>query len=194
MTPLEQLEQGIKLKDWNLIYQGFEGLTGRNIAPVSSEIIEDDMSFSRMIEAHDAEDYKILEPFFRQASQKSVHETPKLISPEPEERPDFSIRRNREEKNKQILSEHSEHGEDKKICRKEQIDLSKSKINLFHDDQESFQEDTAIQKKITGKPVKRSPKYKPTQVTCSTCQKTFEVNPIFARENYRCDRCILRSK
>ena len=34
--------------------------------------------------------------------------------------------------------------------------------------------------------------YKTRNVTCSQCNKSFDVNPMFARENYICDRCISR--
>lgn len=42
-------------------------------------------------------------------------------------------------------------------------------------------------------PVERSREpYRSTSVTCDRCRKTFEVNPLFAREDYRCDRCLVR--
>lgn len=176
MTPLEQLEEGIRNKDWSLIHKGFEGMTGRNIP---SEVVEEDMSFSRMLEAHDEEDYKILEPF---RAEKPFHAPIKT---------DSSVTK-REQKNKEVAKRFG--GEDKKYCKKSQIDLTKSKINLFVDDGTEKKEDTEIQKKIKWNPTKRESKFKLSSVTCIHCGKSYEVNPIFARENYRCDRCILGRK
>jgi len=34
--------------------------------------------------------------------------------------------------------------------------------------------------------------YQTKSVTCSQCNKSFDVNPMFARENYICDKCISR--
>jgi hypothetical protein len=42
-------------------------------------------------------------------------------------------------------------------------------------------------------PVARSRKqYKPVSITCESCNKSFDVNPLFAREDYKCDRCLLK--
>lgn len=35
-------------------------------------------------------------------------------------------------------------------------------------------------------------KYKQASVTCGSCNNTFEVNPMFVRENYTCDGCLSR--
>ena len=35
-------------------------------------------------------------------------------------------------------------------------------------------------------------KYKQVDVTCGSCNNSFQVNPMFARENYICDGCISR--
>lgn len=35
-------------------------------------------------------------------------------------------------------------------------------------------------------------KYKQASVTCGSCNNTFQVNPMFARENYTCDGCLTR--
>lgn len=41
------------------------------------------------------------------------------------------------------------------------------------------------------KPVQRNRQaYKPTSVKCEACQASFEVNALFARENYTCDACL----
>lgn len=48
-------------------------------------------------------------------------------------------------------------------------------------------------KKINDKvkPIKRSRKpYRPAKVVCIKCKKTFEINPVLAKDNYQCDDCI----
>ena len=35
-------------------------------------------------------------------------------------------------------------------------------------------------------------KYKQASVTCGSCNNTFQVNPMFVRENYTCDGCLSR--
>lgn len=35
-------------------------------------------------------------------------------------------------------------------------------------------------------------KYKQASVTCGSCSNTFQVNPMFARDNYTCDGCLTR--
>lgn len=35
-------------------------------------------------------------------------------------------------------------------------------------------------------------KYTPAKVTCNQCNKSYEVNPLFAKGNYTCDKCIYR--
>lgn len=171
MTPLEQLEEGIRNKDWSLIHKGFEGMTGKSIP------YEED-GYAKMIENYE-EGTKILEPF---RAEKSFHAPVKA---------DSSVAK-REQKNKEVAKRFG--GEDKKYCKKSQIDLTKSKINLFVDDGTEKKEDTEIQKKIKWNPTKRESKFKLSSVTCIHCGKSYEVNPIFARENYRCDRCILGRK
>lgn len=43
------------------------------------------------------------------------------------------------------------------------------------------------------KPTSRNrPKFSQKQVTCRECGKTNEVHPMFAKENYICDRCLNR--
>ena len=177
MTPLEQLEEGIRNKDWSLVHEGFKGMTGKSI-PL--EVMEEDMSsFSKRLEAYEEEDYRMMEPFHNAA--KSFRAPIKT---------DSSVAK-REQKNEAIAKQF---GGDKKPCKKSQIDLTKSKINLFVDDGTEKKEDTEIQKKIKWNPTKRESKFKLSSVTCIHCGKSYEVNPIFARENYRCDRCILGRK
>jgi hypothetical protein len=35
-------------------------------------------------------------------------------------------------------------------------------------------------------------KYKQVSVTCGSCGNIFQVNPMFARDNYTCDACLTR--
>jgi hypothetical protein len=34
--------------------------------------------------------------------------------------------------------------------------------------------------------------YNPELITCNSCNKTFNVNPMFKKENYICDRCVAK--
>lgn len=49
-----------------------------------------------------------------------------------------------------------------------------------------------INDKQTNRKRNTRKKYKQVNVTCGSCSNTFQVNPMFARENYTCDGCLTR--
>ena len=49
-----------------------------------------------------------------------------------------------------------------------------------------------INDKQTNRKRNTRKKYKQVNVTCGSCSNTFQVNPMFARENYTCDGCLVR--
>lgn len=44
-----------------------------------------------------------------------------------------------------------------------------------------------------GKKSTRNP-YKVVEVSCTMCEKMYNVNPLFARETYTCDKCLTKRK
>lgn len=50
-----------------------------------------------------------------------------------------------------------------------------------------------IDDKISRQKSSREP-YKKVNVHCIACQKEYDVNPLFARETYTCDKCLSRRK
>ena len=74
--------------------------------------------------------------------------------------------------------------------------VSAGRVNLF--EQMKEYEDVLpgsdrINDNVTRTPRKRAP-YKPRKLKCQVCDKTVEVHPTLARENFTCDRCISKRK
>ncbi len=49
-------------------------------------------------------------------------------------------------------------------------------------------DDTQKREKSTRNP------YKVVEVSCAVCEKMYNVNPLFARETYTCDKCLTKRK
>ena len=85
-------------------------------------------------------------------------------------------------------------GDDEKKIAKAEPFIPKKRPNLWSDSGETPPEyskkDKAIDKKNKGKSITKRQPYKPVNVVCYCCGKSFSVNPINAYGGkYRCDAC-----
>lgn len=80
-----------------------------------------------------------------------------------------------------------------KVVKEEQTNPNK-RPNLFED----MKKDLVIDDEKGSEFIDDSPRpnkqkraaYNPVSVKCNGCKKSFEVNPIFAKQDYVCDRCV----
>jgi hypothetical protein len=80
------------------------------------------------------------------------------------------------------------------IAQAEQLDISKSKINLYEDDLSIATGDIEFDRKVINKkPVARKQRKDTMEVPaiCKSCEKQFMVLPQFAA-HYRCDKCMFK--
>lgn len=79
-----------------------------------------------------------------------------------------------------------------KMPKKEQVVVSNNKFDKMSDVFSEVGKEAGFDKINDNiEPAQRGRRaYKETSVKCESCQNTFEVNPVFVRENYTCDKCL----
>lgn len=170
MNILELLRTGLQVGNWECIAEAYYGLTGENLE--IPEIEPEDATSSMLKEM-----MQRLDKIEGQSSstKKSKKATAKKLKVNDAVSEDFSVK-------------------SKKASRKV---TDRTRENKFDSMQDAIQEAgkeqyyDRIDDKV--KPSKRSRKaYSTKTVTCGECRATSEVNPVFARDNYVCDKCLQR--
>jgi hypothetical protein len=84
-------------------------------------------------------------------------------------------------------------GKPSKYSRAEPLEI-RDRENSFVDDGTEATEDRELDKILAVKPpVQRNRRaFKKISIQCSSCNKEFQISPSLARENYKCDSCIMR--
>lgn len=172
MSPIEKIKHAFQAQDWSIIQEAYKDLTGQDLASQEPK---------RKRTKKVATPLKVDEP------------TPIVPVVERSQETFTSIKAN----NNLVRPPQKFIGEDGKehtYCGVEQIDLDKSKINLFEDDLSLETNFIGAPNKPT-KTIKRTtrPSYNDSlvEVQCKGCDKYFKVQREFA-SHFRCDGCMKR--
>lgn len=168
------LEEAIDNKDWAMVCEVFYKITGEEKKVEEDKVeIVDANSYSRQF--HDMKS-EILSALREELGQEKKTQ-PKKPSPKKDVKPkqsdDFSVKNN-------------------KPSRKVTDRPSTNKFEQMQDLTAEAEQENGFDKiNDNVKPVERSRKtYSPKKVACTECGGINEVNPIFARETYTCDKCM----
>lgn len=171
MSPIEKIKHAYQSQDWSIIQEAYKDLTGQDLTV--KEVLKKSSKKSKQIETP----LKVDEPII----EKKEQETFTTIK---------GNANNVRPPQKFVGADGKEHT----YCGVEQIDLSKSKINLFDDD-------LSLETNFIGKPNKPLKKVKETtrqgyndslvEAQCKGCDRFFKVPREFA-SHYRCDGCMVR--
>lgn len=170
MNIAELLQKALEECNWEFVSDVYEMMTGKRIEPPAPDDVFDMLSnISEKIsnlESNLLSDKK--QPIKNKKPVKKVS-TPKKT----EVQSDFSVASN-------------------KPSRKISGQLRENKFEQMSDVIHEAERESGYDKindKI--KPTSRSRRaYADKSVTCTECNKTFKVNPMFVRDNYICDRCL----
>lgn len=177
MSPIEKIKHAFLSQDWTIVQEAYKDLTGQELV-VKETVKKTIGKKSKKIETP----LKVDEPT----------PLPKVSSIVEEQETFTTIKRAGavQAPQKFVGADGKEHT----YCGVEQIDLSKSKINLFDDD-------LSLETNFIGKPNKPLKKVKETtrqgyndslvEAQCKGCDRFFKVPRDFA-SHYRCDGCMVR--
>lgn len=166
MSPIEKIKQAFQSQDWTIIQEAYKDLTGQDLS-INEPKKKRSKKMENPIKVEEPVIDKKEETFTTIRKQNSVKPPQKFVG---------------------------EDGKEHTYCGIEQIDLSKSKINLFNDD-------LTMETNFIGKPNKPVKQVKQTtrqgyndslvETQCKGCEKIFKVQREFA-SHYRCDGCMVR--
>jgi hypothetical protein len=160
---VDLLGDGLNNNDWNLISEAYELFTGEVIEVKSQD--PSDMLAMMMQRLEKLENTK----------QTSNNKKKDKTKQEDKKESNFSVESNR--KSRKVTDRKVEN----KFDRMQDIIAEAGREEGFD----------RINDNVKPSDRSRRP-YQPKMVKCSECNSDHEVHPLFARDNYTCDRCIQR--
>lgn len=177
MSPIDKIKEAFLQQDWSIIQEAYEQLTGQEL----TNIVENKTK---------AKKSKVRG---KKSNEVLVDPVPEVLESIPVERDQesfTSIKNGKRQEPVKVLKD----GVERTMCVTEQIDLSKSKINLFYDD-------LSMENQLVGKANKPVSKVKQTtrpgyqnnlvEVQCKSCDRFFKVQKEFS-SHFRCEGCMVR--
>lgn len=166
----ELLYEGITDNNWECISEAYQIMSGEKVdIPEPEPVDELSVSLKNMMERLEKLEKK--EP----SKKNTGRGRPKKQKPEPKVDENFSIKSSKPERS-----------------------VKSSGKNKFEsmagvlEEAEQERGFNSIDDSNSPRAERKRREYQTKSVTCSQCNKSFDVNPMFARENYTCDRCISR--
>lgn len=161
------LKEALASGDWSFVAQAYFMLSGEKVDPMESDAFSLlSVILNKIQEIKDDMSDK---------PKKKKPDKPKIIE-------------KKEEIDKQFLMEYN------KPSRKISGNQSENKFELMSDAIAEAERESGYDKindNVT--PTKRSRKtYSTKKVVCTECNRSFDVNPMFAKDNYICDKCLQR--
>lgn len=178
-TPaLKLLQDGIWNKDWDLVIEGFEKLTGIEL-------------YHKIPESKSK-----IKPKKAKATKKPAEPLTEEVEDYNNEFVEYNVVKTKDKKSKtKVNSTINEQGNDKQCARRLPYDAKKVKRigNKFKDTGSIAKADKKIDKLLFQEPlVERSRKSSIVKATCCICHKTHSVNKsLIYNGKYRCNNCCM---
>jgi len=174
MNIAELLQKALEECNWDFVADVYEMMTGKRIDPPSPDDVFDILSnISEKISNLEAN--LISNPKQLSKSEKKSKTPKKTMPSEKENDSNFSVASSKPSR---------------KISGSNKANKFESMTDIMHE----VEKETGYDKiNDNVKPTSRNRKsYSEKNVVCNECGKSFNVHPMFVRDNYVCDRCIGR--
>lgn len=166
----ELLYEGITDNNWECISEAYQIMAGEKVdVPESEPVDELSVNLKNMLERLEKLEKK--EP----PKKKRGRGRPRTKKPDPKVDENFSIK---SPKSKRAVKSSGQNKFESMAGVLEEAEQEKG-FNSIDDSKSPRTE-------------RKRREYQTKNVTCSQCNKSFDVNPMFARENYICDKCVSR--
>lgn len=175
MSPIAKIKAAFEAQDWSIVEEAYKELTGEDLKqPAKKSKVRGTKSNKVIVD--------------------EVPETVVKNIPLAKERDNDTFTSIRNKNQVVPPQKFVRDGKEHTMCGVEQLDLSKSKINLFEDD-------LSMENQLVGKPNKPVKKVSQTtregykeglvEAQCKGCDRYFKVQREFA-SHYRCEGCMVR--